>query len=50
MGSNVPTGLNDRTTKSIEQAQLPPNQAIRSLQEFYAIKGFEPASELAASR
>lgn len=42
----LPYGAERPYYESIEQAQLPPNQAIRSLQEFYAIKGFEHPPEL----
>jgi hypothetical protein len=38
-----PYGAERSYYESIDQAQLPPNQAIRSLQEFNVIKGFEPS-------
>ena len=44
-----PYGAERPYYENIEQAQLPPNQAIRSLREFDAIKGFERTSDLAAT-
>ena len=45
-GIERPYGAERPYYESIEQAQLPPNKAIRSLQEFYVIKGFEHRSDL----
>lgn len=44
-----PYGAERPYYETIGQAQLPPNQAIRSLQEFYSIKGFERPSKMSAT-